>query len=73
MNIVFIKNVYVGFIVYQIPRVSVFGYFPLYIYIIIIRGIQNNGIIVESLFSYTFIYYIIVLYIVFLRIGNTHI
>ena len=30
MNIVFIKHYFVGFIVSEIPRVSVFGYFPLY-------------------------------------------
>ena len=30
MNILFIKHFFVGFMVSQIPRVSVFGYFPLY-------------------------------------------
>ena len=30
MNILFIKHFFVGFIVSEIPRVSVFGYFPLY-------------------------------------------
>ena len=30
MNFVFIKNVVVGFMVYEIPRVYVFGYFPLH-------------------------------------------
>ena len=29
MNILLIKHVVVGFMVYEIPRVSVFGYFPL--------------------------------------------
>ena len=29
MNILFIKLFFVGFMVYDIPRVSVFGYFPL--------------------------------------------
>ena len=29
MNILFIKHFFVGFIVSEIPRVSVFGYFPL--------------------------------------------
>ena len=29
MNMVFIKHTFVGFMVYEIPRVSVFGYFPL--------------------------------------------
>ena len=30
MNILFINNFFVGFMDYEIPRVSVFGYFPLY-------------------------------------------
>ena len=30
MNILFINNFFVGFMVSDIPRVSVFGYFPLY-------------------------------------------
>ena len=30
MNILFIKHLFVGFMVSEIPRVSVFGYFPLY-------------------------------------------
>ena len=30
MNILFIIYVFVGFIVYEIPRVSVFGYHPLF-------------------------------------------
>ena len=29
MNILFIKYFFVGFMVSEIPRVSVFGYFPL--------------------------------------------
>ena len=29
MNILFTKHFFVGFMVYNIPRVSVFGYFPL--------------------------------------------
>ena len=33
MNILLIKHFFVGFIVSEIPRVSVFGYFPLLIYI----------------------------------------
>ena len=33
MNILFIKNIFVRFMVSEIPRVSVFGYFPLYTYI----------------------------------------
>ena len=33
MNIVFIKHFFVGFMVSEIPRVSVIGYFPLPIYI----------------------------------------
>ena len=39
MNIVFIKNFFVGFMVSEIPRVSVFGHcpysvtFPYYIYL----------------------------------------
>ena len=36
MNILLIKHFFVGFIVSDITRVSVFGYFPLYIIIIII-------------------------------------
>ena len=31
MNILFNKHFFVGFMVSEIPRVSVFGYFPLYI------------------------------------------
>ena len=34
MNILLIKYILVGFMVYEIPRVSVFGYFPLLIYFI---------------------------------------
>ena len=30
MNILFIKHFFVGFVVSEIPRVSVFGYFPLF-------------------------------------------
>ena len=30
MNILFINIFFVGFMVSEIPRVSVFGYFPLY-------------------------------------------
>ena len=29
MNILFIKHFFVGFMVSEIPRMSVFGYFPL--------------------------------------------
>ena len=29
MNMLFIKHFFVGFMVSEIPRVSVFGYFPL--------------------------------------------
>ena len=29
MNILFIKHLFVGFMVSEIPKVSVFGYFPL--------------------------------------------
>ena len=31
MNILFIKQFFVGFMVSEIPRVSVFGYFPLHL------------------------------------------
>ena len=31
MNILLIKNVFVGFMVSEIPRVSVIGYFPLHV------------------------------------------
>ena len=30
MNVLFIKHLFVGFMVSEIPRVSVFGYFPLF-------------------------------------------
>ena len=30
MHIVFIKHFFVGFMVSELPRVSVFGYFPLH-------------------------------------------
>ena len=30
MNMLIIKHFFVGFMVSEIPRVSVFGYFPLY-------------------------------------------
>ena len=33
MNILFIKHFFVGFIVSEIPRVSIFGYFPVSIYV----------------------------------------
>ena len=32
MNILLIKHIFVGFMVSEIPRVSVFDYFPLHIY-----------------------------------------
>ena len=35
MSILFINILFVVFMVSEIPRVSVFGYFPLYIYIYI--------------------------------------
>ena len=35
MNMLFITYFFVGFNVSEIPKVSVFGYFPLYIYIYI--------------------------------------
>ena len=34
MNILFIKHFFVGFMVSEIPRVSIFGYFPLHVYLI---------------------------------------
>ena len=37
MNIVFIKHLFVGCVVPEIPRVSVFGYFPLIIAIFVIN------------------------------------
>ena len=35
MNILFIKHFFVGFMVSEIPRVSVFGYFPLHVLIFV--------------------------------------
>ena len=39
MNMLLIKNFFVGFMVSEIPRVSVFGYFPLYLI--------NSGLIIS--------------------------
>ena len=33
MNMLFIKHFCIGFMVSEIPRISVFGYLPLHIYI----------------------------------------
>ena len=41
MNVLFINIFFVGFMVSEIPRVSVFGYFPLNIIIIYI-AYDNN-------------------------------
>ena len=54
MNILLIKPFFVGFRDSEIPRVSVFGYFPLDIHpdiiiiIIIIRFGYNNRVIIEA-------------------------
>ena len=42
MNILFIKYVIVGYMVSEIPIISVFGYFPLHIYPDIISRFNNN-------------------------------
>ena len=52
MNILFIKHFFVGFMIYEIPRVSVFAYFPLYTYMILIMKC--------SLFVITELYQIII-------------
>ena len=50
MNILFIKHFFVGFMVYEIPRVSVFGYFPLdYVIIILHRYVYMFIIIISML------------------------
>ena len=54
MNILFITIFVVGFMVFEIPRVSVFGYFPLYIYIYIYRYI---GCPVIYIYIYIYIEY----------------
>ena len=54
MNMLFIKHVVVGYIVSEIPIVSVFGYFPLYLYIYI------RLIIVEHIYIYIYIYICVV-------------
>ena len=48
MNILFIKHFIVGFMVSEIPRVSVFGYFPLHNYF----SIQS---LFQKLLNYLFI------------------
>ena len=53
MNILFIKPFFVGFIVSEIPRVSVFGYFPLY-YIFAYQSLS-------FLYIYIYIYNIILI------------
>ena len=50
MNILLIKHFFVGFMVSEIPRVSVFGYFPLhiiisYVYILIYYYISPTRIV----------------------------
>ena len=52
MNILFIKDLFVGFMVSEIPRVSVFDYFPLYNVGSYIKMLKtslhiNNGVIVK--------------------------
>ena len=47
MNILFIKHLLVGFVVSEIPRMSVFGYFPLIqimiIHILILQSSTDNS------------------------------
>ena len=43
MNMLFIKHFFVGFMVSDIPRMSVFGYFPLYRVIIQYLSILLNN------------------------------
>ena len=58
MNILFIKYFLVGIMVSEIPRVSVFGYFPLsLIFNLDIYNIINNNIKNNFLFSYAYICY----------------
>ena len=52
MNILFIKHFFVGFMVSEIPRVSVFGYFPLHIFLI------YYTILVQDI---TLVYYYVIL------------
>ena len=49
MNILFINNFFVGFMVFEIQRVSVFGYFPLYIYLYYINNINIINLIIVYL------------------------
>ena len=42
MNNLFIKHFFVGFMVSEIPRVSVFGYFPLYLLSFLIDKVINR-------------------------------
>ena len=50
MNILFIKHLYVGFMVSEIPRVSVFGYFPLIFIHTILSRMSTDTYFMKYLF-----------------------
>ena len=56
MNILFIKHFFVGFMVSEIPRVSVFGICP---YSVTFPYISTNILIIVFLYSYLTYFYII--------------
>ena len=67
MNILFIKHFLVGFMVSEIPRVFVFGYFPLSITMIcIIYNIHYN-------LYRAYLYYIESIYYILSRLYNIYI
>ena len=66
MNILFIKHFFVGFMVYEIPIVSVFGYFPQIIYIFTNIINNYNIYIYIYIFIYVMIIYIIIIILLYL-------
>ena len=52
MNMLFIKHFFVGLLVSELPRVSVFGYFPLYICIYLnIYNLYYNFRLLNNLYD----------------------
>ena len=66
MNILFINHFFVGFIVSEIPKVSVFGYFPLLSVLFIntennITRVDNyNNILLSSYMIYSLTFFVLI-------------
>ena len=57
MNILFINNFFVGFMISEIPRVSVFGYFPLCVWVCarVYTRVRLTPCVYECIYNYSYI------------------